>query len=92
MTAAHCLAVDTFRLNAGDWPGGLADVDVSLGGEHEGQPDAGVVEHLRRSLPQQLKQEAGGAAPVHILVTEEERIIIQLRDLHLHSSLNVVPK
>ena len=49
-------------------PGGLADVDVSLGGEHQGEPDAGVVPHLRRRLRQHLKQEARGAAPVHVHV------------------------
>ena len=45
-------------------PGSLADVDVSLGRKHQGQPDARVVEHLRRSLSQHLKQETRGAAPV----------------------------
>ena len=54
-------------------PGSLADVDVSLGRKHQGQPDARVVEHLRRSLSQHLKQETRGAAPVHVQVAEQRR-------------------
>ena len=52
-------------------PGCSADVDVSLGGQHQGEPDAGVMEHLRSCLPHHLKQEAGGVAPVHVLVAGE---------------------
>ena len=53
-------------------PGRLADVDVPLHCQHQGEVDAGVVEHLGQGLGEHLKEEAGGAAPVHVLVTAEE--------------------
>ena len=53
-------------------PGRLADVDVPLQCQHQGEVDAGVVEHLGQGLGEHLKEEAGGAAPVHVLVTAQE--------------------
>ena len=32
------------------------------------------MEHLRRCLPHHLKQEAGGAAPVHVIVAGEIKL------------------
>ena len=54
-------------------PCGLADVDVPLHSQHQGEVDAGVVEHLGYRLREHLKEEAGGTAPVHVLVTGEKK-------------------
>ena len=56
-------------------PGGLADVDVPLHSQHQGEVDAGVVEHLGYRLREHLKEEAGGTAPVHVLVTGEKETL-----------------
>ena len=53
-------------------PCGLADVDVPLHSQHQGEVDAGVVEHLGCRLGQHFEQEARGPAPVHIPVTGAE--------------------
>ena len=60
-------------------PGGLADVDVPLHSQHQGKVDAGVVEHLGYRLREHLKEEAGGTAPVHVLVTGEKEMLIMFR-------------
>ena len=61
-------------------PGGLADVDVPLHSQHQGEVDAGVVEHLGYRLREHLKEEAGGPAPVHVLVTGEKNECSALSD------------
>ena len=44
---------------------GLADVDVSLDRQDQGQPDGGVVEELRRGLKEKLVQIAQALSPLH---------------------------
>ena len=74
VTRCRALECEQLEMTRETWivPGRLTDVDVSLDGEDEGEPDAGVVEHLGCRLGQHFEQEARGPAPVHIPVTRAE--------------------
>lgn len=51
---------------------GLADVDVSLDRQDQGQPDRGVVEELRGGLQEKLVHEAETLSPLHGVMTTSQ--------------------
>ena len=51
---------------------GLADVDVSLDRQDQGQPDGGVVEELRGGLQEKLVHVAEALSPLHGVMTTSQ--------------------